>query len=104
MSGANDQGYTIRKVSRYDAGRYSCTADNGVGMPAVAYVNLQVLCEYDSQFRARGKRIKLARPSLLPAASSLETLLSSSSLCKGERRDLAGVMEWRHKKWLLHHT
>ena len=42
------QGYTIRQVSRFDAGRYACTADNGVGMPAKAFVSLQVLCKYNS--------------------------------------------------------
>ena len=45
------QGYTIRQVSRFDAGRYACTADNGVGMPAKAFVSLQVLCKYDAGFR-----------------------------------------------------
>ena len=44
------QGYTIRQVSRFDAGRYACTADNGVGMPAKAFVSLQVLCKYQSIF------------------------------------------------------
>ncbi len=29
-----------------DGGVYSCIADNGVGSPAEALVNLQVLCKY----------------------------------------------------------
>ena len=29
-----------------DAGVYTCTASNGVGSPARAFINLQVLCEY----------------------------------------------------------
>ena len=46
VSGKNAHGYTIRRVDRYDAGRYTCTADNGVGIPATAHINLQVLCKY----------------------------------------------------------
>ena len=49
VSGQHEHGYTIRRVDRYDAGRYTCTADNGVGSPATAHINLQVLCEYMSQ-------------------------------------------------------
>ena len=33
-------------LSQEDGGVYSCTADNGVGSPAEALVNLQVLCKY----------------------------------------------------------
>ena len=46
LSGTNRHGYTIRKVDRYDAGRYTCTANNKVGRPATAYIALQVLCKY----------------------------------------------------------
>lgn len=52
VSGANNQGYTIRQVSRFDAGRYACTADNGVGMPAKAFVSLQVLYEPEIEVEA----------------------------------------------------
>jgi len=45
VSGPNSHGYTIRKVDRFDAGRYSCTANNKVGLPATAYIALQVLYE-----------------------------------------------------------
>jgi len=45
LSGTNRHGYTIRKVDRYDAGRYTCTANNKVGRPATAYIALQVLYE-----------------------------------------------------------
>ena len=45
VSGQHEHGYTIRRVDRYDAGRYTCTADNGVGSPATAHINLQVLCK-----------------------------------------------------------
>ena len=45
MSGQHKHGYTIRQVDRFDAGRYTCTADNGVGSPASAQIALQVLCE-----------------------------------------------------------
>lgn len=45
ISGPNRHGYTIHKVDRFDAGRYSCTANNKVGAPAKAYIALQVLYE-----------------------------------------------------------
>ena len=45
VSGQNSHGYTIRRVDRFDAGRYTCTADNGVGSPATAQIALQVLCK-----------------------------------------------------------
>jgi hypothetical protein len=38
-----------------DGGVYSCIADNGVGSPAEALVNLQVLCEYMYSFNAMKK-------------------------------------------------
>ena len=46
ISGPNRHGYTIRRVDRFDAGRYTCTADNKVGRPAKAHIDLQVLCKY----------------------------------------------------------
>ena len=45
VSGQNQHGYTIGKVDRFDAGRYTCKADNGVGTPATAHIALQVLCK-----------------------------------------------------------
>ena len=45
ISGPNRHGYTIKKVDRFDAGRYTCTAGNGVGVAATAHINLQVLCK-----------------------------------------------------------
>ncbi|XP_040574178.1 lachesin isoform X1 [Lepeophtheirus salmonis] len=45
VSCQNQHCYTIHKVDRYDAGRYICSADNGVGNPANATINLQVLYE-----------------------------------------------------------
>ena len=33
-------------MDRFDAGRYSCTADNKVGRSATAHIDLQVLCKY----------------------------------------------------------
>ena len=45
ISGQNQHGYKIRRVDRFDAGRYTCRADNGVGTPATAQIDLQVLCE-----------------------------------------------------------
>ena len=36
----------ISSVSRDDVGVYTCTASNGVGSPASAAINLQVLCKY----------------------------------------------------------
>ena len=36
----------ISSVSRDDVGVYTCTASNGVGSPATAAINLQVLCKY----------------------------------------------------------
>ena len=46
VSGQKQHGYTIHKVDRFDAGRYTCKADNGVGTPATAHIALQVLCKY----------------------------------------------------------
>ena len=45
ISGANQHGYKIHRVDRFDAGRYTCRADNGVGSPATAQIDLQVLCK-----------------------------------------------------------
>ena len=45
ISGPNRHGYTIKKVDRFDAGRYTCSANNGVGVAATAHINLQVLCK-----------------------------------------------------------
>ena len=50
VSGQNQHGYTIHKVDRFDAGRYTCKADNGVGTPATAHIALQVLCKYQGLF------------------------------------------------------
>ena len=36
----------IQDVSRHHTGVYTCTADNGVGQPASADIDLKVLCEY----------------------------------------------------------
>ena len=33
-------------VSRSDAGTYICTADNGVGPPVTAVIDLNVICKY----------------------------------------------------------
>ena len=46
ISGPNRHGYTIKKVDRFDAGRYTCAANNGVGVAATAHINLQVLCKF----------------------------------------------------------
>ena len=35
----------IQDVSRHNTGVYTCTADNGVGQPASADIDLKVLCE-----------------------------------------------------------
>ena len=35
----------IQDVSRHHTGVYTCTADNGVGQPASADIDLKVLCE-----------------------------------------------------------
>ena len=45
ISGPNRHGYTIKKVDRFDAGRSTCSANNGVGVAATAHINLQVLCK-----------------------------------------------------------
>ena len=45
ISGQNRHGYTINRVDRFDAGRYTCHADNGVGGTATAHIALQVLCK-----------------------------------------------------------
>lgn len=42
LSGAS---LSLPAVERFDAGVYECRADNGVGKPAKAEVNLQVICE-----------------------------------------------------------
>ena len=34
-------------VSRSDAGTYICTADNGVGPPVTAVIDLNVICKYN---------------------------------------------------------
>ena len=44
-SGANRHVYKIIKVDRFDDGRYTCTADNQVGRPAKAHIDLKVLCK-----------------------------------------------------------
>ena len=46
ISGQNRHGYTINRVDRFDAGTYTCHADNGVGAAATAQISLQVLCKY----------------------------------------------------------
>ena len=37
---------TLSHVSRADTGVYTCSADNGVGQPDTATINLTVQCEY----------------------------------------------------------
>jgi len=44
-SGANHHVYKIIRVDRFDDGRYTCTADNQVGRPAKAHIDLKVLYE-----------------------------------------------------------
>ena len=44
-SGANHHVYKIIRVDRFDDGRYTCTADNQVGRPAKAHIDLKVLCK-----------------------------------------------------------
>ena len=53
ISGPNRHGYTIKKVDRFDAGRYTCTANNGVGVPATAQIALQVLCEFSYSWKQK---------------------------------------------------
>ncbi len=36
----------ISNVTRWSSGRYSCRADNGVGLPVTKYAELTVHCEY----------------------------------------------------------
>jgi len=36
----------IPDVSRHHTGLYICTAENGVGHPSAAEIDLQVLCKY----------------------------------------------------------
>ena len=36
---------SLASVDQQDAGTYTCTASNGVGSPARAIINLQVLCK-----------------------------------------------------------
>jgi len=52
ISGANQHGYKIHRVDRFDAGRYTCRADNGVGSPATAQIDLQVLYEPEIEVEA----------------------------------------------------
>lgn len=40
---------TLDNVGRRDAGKYQCTATNGVGKDAVKYIHVSVLCEYQSR-------------------------------------------------------
>jgi hypothetical protein len=44
MLGSNGK-LSFVNVSKDDAGTYSCTADNGIGLPAVLDTTLQVLCK-----------------------------------------------------------
>jgi len=44
-SGQNRHSYTISNVDRFHAGKYTCRADNGVGLEATAKIALQVLYE-----------------------------------------------------------
>lgn len=44
VTGKNNEAYEIHEVDRFDAGRYTCIADNKVGT-ATAHIALQVLCK-----------------------------------------------------------
>ena len=43
---ANGRSVVIQDVSRHHSGIYVCTADNQVGSPARAEIDLKVLCKF----------------------------------------------------------
>ena len=54
LSISNSDGGTklhLPKISLNNAGKYACTADNGVGDPVSEEMNLKVLCKYGYKLR-----------------------------------------------------